>query len=587
MKKILILFLLSFPIIIFTIVTLTSTVIAYYVPLAVEAIEVNKGADIADTSVNKLHDLEFQILPANARNMSFDIYDENGLLLVNYVQGKPIEVNNIPTHVIEVIYDNNFIEKGLVKLKLKTQNIGFSRLTITTKDGNYKAYSDVIVLDPNADPTEIQGVVLDYNKTTEHYKFGNKNEIRVGFTYFPKTAINKTGSEAESINEQLRQNALNLQFNITRAQLRDLAVNEYGRGSFILTPNSTNYEGIIKLEVLLNPIVSYEFPVQNGYNIYTSGQLISYSSLGSNLYIQDHISLNQLVTFRNGTKLYGNYFTIDHSGLSEYEEKDSNGNLLNIGKSAITFIGHNSGLYEVHIKGALDENQQPYENIVNVTMDAQGDNDKYMAVKDVIIENGRYNLSVIGKITSLDDPQSVFDIDKVELIGAFFASFEIDTHAFTATLSWATRVNLSRLKISYTAIGILIQNNRASNPGSYLYLYEVDGIPAITSTSWRNLDDATGALSSNNFGYIMSELKSDAYKDVYYKEGKNYYVNPVIMLRGGGRNRSEIFFDEDSTINDLIMKERKPNGVFEVGLLGGTHPFVIYLMNPERYPKGE
>src|SRR5690606_12750944 len=115
--------------------------------------------------------------------MSFDIYDEQGNLLVNYDQGNTIEINQYPAHVIEISAPDKFIENGLIKLKVKTLNIGFSRLTITTKDGNYKAYSDVIVLDVNADPTEIHGVVLDYNKTNEDIMFGNKNEIRVGFTY--------------------------------------------------------------------------------------------------------------------------------------------------------------------------------------------------------------------------------------------------------------------------------------------------------------------------------------------------------------------------------------------------------------------
>ena len=81
----------------------------------------------------------------------------------------------------------------------------------------------------------------------------------------------------------------------------------------------------------------------------------------------------------------------------------------------------------------------------------------------------------------------------------------------------------------------------------------------------------------------MKELKSEQYSDVYYKEGKNYYVNPVIMLRGGGRNRSEINFENDSTIDDLIMKERVPKGMIEVGIVGGTQPFVIYLLNPKYY----
>ena len=51
MKKILMLFLLSFPIVIFTIVTLTSSVIGYYVPLGVEGVEVVKGSDISDTEI--------------------------------------------------------------------------------------------------------------------------------------------------------------------------------------------------------------------------------------------------------------------------------------------------------------------------------------------------------------------------------------------------------------------------------------------------------------------------------------------------------------------------------------------------------
>ena len=252
--------------------------------------------------------------------------------------------------------------------------------------------------------------------------------------------------------------------------MSDLTVNEYGRGSFILETNSPNYVGTIHLEVLLDKIVSHDFIIQNGYNIYNQNQFVIYGSLGTNLYLQNHIELTQIVTFRNGTKLYGNYFTIDHSGLEEYEEKTENGKIANTGVSAITFIGHNSGLYQVHIKGALDENQQPYDNIINVTMNAQGANDKYMEVIDVIIENGRYNLSVIGSINDINDPYSVFKIDKVELIGAFFASLEIDSHPFAATLSWATRVNLSRLKISYTAIGILIQNNRNSNPQLFISL---------------------------------------------------------------------------------------------------------------------
>ncbi|MBG0763011.1 hypothetical protein IY230_05275 [Acholeplasma laidlawii] len=585
MKKILILFLLSFPIIIFTIVTLTSSVIAYYVPLAVEGIEMIEGSDIADNDVGTTHNLEFQILPANARNMSFEIRDENDYLIVDYNQGETIVYNNLPDHIIEISGETLFIQNGRVNLNVKTNNIGFTRLTIITKDGNYRINSDIMVLDSNADPTEIQGVVLDYNKTNEDYLFGNKNEIVVGFTYFPKRAINASSEDETLINEALRENAKILQFNSTRGRLSNLKISDtdYGRGEITIASNSQTFEGMMTIEILINKLVKYEFNVKNGYNIYNEDDLFANNSTGANLFLLNHIKLNKTIVFRNGTNLYGNYFQIDHSNLLEYNERDENGKVLNVGKKAITFIGHNSGLHQVHIIGALDENQQPYENIVNVGMDAQGTNDKYMVVNDVIIENGRYNLSVRGKINSLEDDMTLFDLDKINLIGAYFASLEIDNHQHTATYSWATEVNISRLNIGYTAIGVLVQNNRNSNPGSKINLIEKEGIQAITSTSWRNLDDATGALSANNFGYIMNELKSEQYSDVYYKEGKNYYVNPVIMLRGGGRNRSEINFENDSTIDDLIMKERVPKGMIEVGIVGGTHPFVIYLLNPKYY----
>src|SRR5690554_5750713 len=585
MKKILILFLLSFPIIIFTIVTLTSSVIAYYVPLAVEGIEIINGADIADVDVNKNHKLEFQILPANARNMSFEIIDENGVVIVDYNQGEQATYNNIPTHIVEISSDGLLVENGLVKLNVKTNNIGFTILTIITKDGNYRVNSDIMVLDKDADPKEIQGVVLDYNKTNENYLFGNKNVISVGFTYFPKTAINPANDQIrDEINEALSNNALNLDFYSSNGRISDISLTGPGRGVFTIRPSAESFKGIMDLSIDVNGIVQYDFNINEGYNIYFASDLFEFRSNGANLYLLDHIDLRETIVFNNGTNLYGNYFKIDHSKLNEYNERNDSGKLLNVGKKAITFIGNNSGLHQVHIIGALDENQQPYENIVNVSMDAQGNNDKYMVVNDVIIENGRYNLSVRGKITSLSDEKTTFDLDKINLIGAFFASLEIDNHSYTATLSWATIANLSRINISYTAIGVLIQNNRNSNPGSIVNLIEKEGVPAITSTSWRNLDDASGALSANNFGYIMSELKSDSYSDVYYKEGKNFYVNPVIMLRGGGRNRSEINYEEDDqTMQSLIMKERVPKGLIEVGVVGGTHPFVIYLLDPKYY----
>ncbi|MFA7367696.1 MAG: hypothetical protein WC008_05240 [Bacilli bacterium] len=594
MKKILILFLLSFPIIIFTIVTLTSSVIAYYVPLAVEGIELIEGADISDSDIGKNHQLEFKISPVNARNMSFEIKDEEDNLIAEYNQlsGEIYYYNN-PSHIIELSHSGLFIKDGLVKLNVKTNNIGFTQLTIITKDGNYRVKSDIYVLDNSYPADEVQGIVLDYNKTNESLLFGNKNEIKVGFTYFPKQAINVNDELIkEQINEQLKVNASNLIFTSEKGNVSNLIITDYGRGELTIRPNSQNNEDYMTLENTLNgKKTKYTFNLNNGYNITVTEQLFNYSDIGANLYLLKHLNLNKPIVFKNGTNLYGNYFKIDHSSMPEYNEKDANGKLLNVGLKAIRFIGDGSGLHQVHIIGALDENLQPYENIINVQMDANSSNDKLMFVNDVIIENGRYNLSVRGKIANIEesknDEQTVFNLDNIKLVGAFLASLEIDNHSLEETYSWATIANISRLHISYTAIGVLVQNNRNNNPGSIVNLIEKDNIQAITSTSWRNLDDATGALSANNFGYIMAELKGESYSDVYYKNGKDFYVNPVIMLRGGGRNRSIINFDNDRTIDSLIVKERKPKGLIEVGVVGGTHPFKIYLLDKKLHPDYE
>lgn len=618
MKKILILFLLSFPIIIFTIVTLTSTIIAYSVPLAVEGIKIVGSADINDANVGTPHDLKFEILPHDARDLSFDIIDENGNVLVDYNQGGKVTHNNQETHIVEITSktsDNSIlIENGVITLQLKTTNIGFTSLRITTKDGNYSVTSDVMVLDPNKDPAEIQGIVLDYNKSNEDMLFGNKNEIEVGFTYFPKEAIKvdasindedfKESEEFKTITNEIKQNALQLEgeFRRTRIDITDFNISDEvnGRGSITIQSTQSNTVGIMSLSITIDDRLSrYDFNIDHGYNITKGDQLFDYkdkkddNSETINFYLLDHIFIDETIVFEESTKLYGNHFKIDHSSLKEYTEVDKDGKILNINKKAITFTSNNSGLYQTHVVGKLNrELGQPYENIVNVSMDAKSASVKWMEIKDVKIDYGRYNLSLRGRVGSLNDTPTVFNVDNVTLYGAFLASLEIDNHRLANTDTYATKVNLSRLYVSYTAISVLLQNNRKGTvPGSILNLIEKDGVKAINSNSWRNLDDASGALSAENFGYILKELKSNEYKDVYHKDGKDYHVNPVIMIRGGSENISKIIFEAnsegivDKTMDDLIRKERKPKGLIEIGITGGVDPFVIYLLNPEFYKK--
>lgn len=183
---------------------------------------------------------------------------------------------------------------------------------------------------------------------------------------------------------------------------------------------------------------------------------------------------------------------------------------------------------------------------------------------------------------------TVFEIDNNQLIGSFLAALEVEANKIEFYDDYTVVANISKLKISYTAIGIVLQNAYGGDGLGQINLNEKDGVQAITSDSWRNLDDATGALSSNNFGYILKELKSDEFKDVQYREGRDYYVNPVIMIRGGRPNYNTVNFNCKDSTEQLIRKIRRPNLVEAMHpSIGGSSPFIIYLLDKDYYPKGD
>lgn len=595
MKKILIMFLLTFPILIFAIVTFTSTIIAYYVPIPVTSVSMVEGEDIMANALQQVYDLSFQINPEGSRNNSFQIYDDEGRLVMDYDDGtiNPV-IYPYPNQIFSLDVstdDSYFIKKGLISLKVTIENYGFTRLTIVTKDGHYEAYSDIYVADPSLPPATIQGVVLDYTSIHDAYEFGTVGLVKVGYTYYPKQAFHHL-SEAEqaTINEQLLINAEALyddHFVFHNIIKRGHEVFGNGRGELLieLQPNAR-----IQTKNLAKN-ASYHFNVnQDGVNIYNYTELNKETNrtLGKSLYLLDHIMLEDFITFTNGTKIYGNGFKLDHSELPQYDERTEDGKLKYNGRYAIEFNGNNSGLYNTHVIGPLDENKQPFENIINVGFIAKNNTDRYMEAIGNIIENGRMNISLEGRAHTgidIEDRATHFVLKDNQLIGAYLSSIEIDSYPPDQSLHKATHVEIEGLTISYTAIGIAIQNTRRGGGASELVLHSTPDKPAIRSLTWRNLDDASGALNMANFGYILRELKGDEYKDVYHQDGKNFYVNAVIMIRGGRLNLGKITFTGDETFErDLIAKIREPNFLEAMHpSIGGVHPFTIYLLNPEHY----
>lgn len=595
MRKMLVMFLLAFPILIFAIVFFSSTIISYYVPIAVNSLEVQVGSNIMVSSVGEETLLQFMIGPKGARNNSFKIYDDSGQILVEYddAHNAP-NFNTLPTSIVELTMPKSsqpkFNDEGLISLNIKVLNYGFTRLTIVSDDGGYEGYSDIYVSDPTLPPSTIQGVVFDYTDIHKGYLFGLTNNVKVGFTYFPKMAFdNLTELEQEQINLELMTNAGLIDFNTNSSNviIRNKQILDNGRGELTLELKSG--AKIATSGLTINK--SFSFNVNSGYNIYTFEDLKSVRNYGESLFLLGNIDVNDFIVFTNGTKVYGNGFKLDHSKMPQYEEKDSEGNLKYNGRYAIEFNGNNSGLYNTHVIGPLDENKLPYGNISNVGMLAKTNNDRHLEVKDNIIENGRINLTIRGHANSdieiLEDMATTFIVDNNILNGSFLTAIEVDSNPVFAYKYHATYVEISRIKISHTAIGLVVQNTRNDGGIIVVKLIEKEGIPSLSSSSWRNLDDASGALSMRDLGYILKELKSKKYSDVYKQEGKNYYVNPLIMLRGGYINRGVVDFTSDMNLfNDIIKKERSPN-FFEAAhpAVGGLNPFIIYLVDPQYFSK--
>lgn len=587
MKKILILFLLIFPLLIFAIVNIAATVISYYLTLPVERVETVEGSYIHTTELNSTSKFSFRIVPTEARNLSFTIYNDEDDILVEYDGENPPQINFIGDDSIislSIPETEGYYNNGVFSFAVTTKNFGLTQLTIVTEDGKYEAKSDIFVQSPSSDPSEIQGIVLDYQDRHQDFEFGINNDILVYYTYFPKMAVNIGDAELENqINETLRDNAGNIDFAITNnLEVLSNEIIENGRGVLNVKLNSVGESNLNSLNLIKNG--SFKFNGNSGYNIYSEDQLRLHGS-DNNTYLMKEVFLSEWLVLSN-VNLNGNGYKINHTNLSYYTETTSDGNIRYTGRHVVEILS-GGRLTNVHLIGPLSSAMVPHENISNLLLraDSNSNNDNAFNLENVTLENGRYNISVIGKSTAPTTPYipTTFNFNNLTLIGSAFAALEVNNSSEGGIFINSTRLNLSNIKISYTAVGILLQNSSNQRGYAELNFISNNGNPSVVSDSWRNLDDASGALSTNNFGHILQELKS--YSDVIHQDGDDYYVNPLIMIRGGTPNHSIInFTNDDQLLNMLIDKVRNPNLIESAHpAIGGTAPFTVYLVDPIYY----
>lgn len=576
MKKLLVLFLLAFPILIFAIINISASIIGWYIPLPVEKVEVSLDGfnwsttiDVKETELNDQtseKEVFVRVLPSNARNHKISTYSSD--VFTSEIKDEEIVMGS----------------DGVGSLKVKLYEYGYTEIIIITEDGKYEAKIDVSVVNPADDPNKIKTVIFEYKEALhQSLHFGYSNSVRLDFKYFPKDA-DPSGIFSQITPEFDKDNpGAVLKGEVVEKHIKDIP----GEGYFIL-----NFAPEERLQVFTTTTqegrqAKYTFNVSPGYNIKDKSfeEILEFTRSGENVYQLEEIDIPQPLLITNGTKYEGNNYKITHKNI--------------IKGSAVRVTGDETSLNQIHIVGPLmDVEGQivPSENVINLQMSASL-TARTQRITNSIIENGRYNIMVEGKaLNTVIDGRSVFVpsefiVDNVKFVGALMAGLDIDNQREGALKINSTKVIVRNLSFEWVGIGVLLQNSKAADGNKGYSVLEVLGSTSAstinsldTSKNWRNLDEASGMLEEQNVLSLLDELKT--YSEVIYKEGKNYYVSPVIMIRGGAVNYSEINLDEKTT-GDLIMQTRTPSTMEAMHpAIGGRYPFTVYLLDPTYFSGG-
>ena len=559
MKKLLMLFLLAFPILIFAIINLSASIIGWYIPLPVEKIEVSVDnitwSDTVDLKVHQLNDntqeqtVYVRVLPYNARNHDVTTFSSDEDIAV--INDGGITLNN----------------EGVGIAIVNLLDYGYNEITIITDDGKYEAKIDVSVVNPSDDPNLVKSIILEYkDRLHSNYSFGYSNNFSIDFKYFPKEA---------AINQVLDQISFDFEGNIENAEV-------FGNGQGRIVIRLPQQKGRHKFEVSTSEArkTSYSFLTDSGLNIKDKdfSEIQNIVKNGERVYQLEEIDLPNTLVINNGTSYEGNNFKITHKNI--------------ISGTAVIVRGNNTSLNQIHLVGPLLDNDGqmiPSREVNNLLMEGSVD-DRNLSLTNSVIENGRYNLLIQGKSYELDNVRypTKFTIENVSFVGSLFSGISIDNKAEGAMLINSTEVNVKNLSFEWAGIGIILQNSRHARGQKWYSVLNVlphdnnDLINSLdSSNNWRNLDEASGLLAEQNVLGLLDELKS--YDDVTVKDGKYYYVSPVIMIRGGAVNHSQVNLDNKTSL-DLKEEIRVPSTIESISeFIGGRYKFTVYLLDPKYF----
>lgn len=518
MKKYLYVVLLLLPVIVFGIVNMSSSVLARFIPVAVQSIEFERedveGTIGGHTELNVL----FTPSKASNKNLKFFSSDE--------------EVATV---------DN----KG----KVTFLQYGYVEITAISEDGKKEANCDISIKDPNDDPSEVKAIVLQYKGNIHgDYLFGDKNSVTMTYKVYPKdTAVDDIEFVSDGALIGKENGCADIAFSKT--------------GNIIVTARS----------ILTGVNTSYTFNVNNGYNLTDRTELSTLKGWlngNSDVYMLTDYRTDSSLYVRN-TMLYGNDHSLNHSDMPNYD------NTRDYSKSDAGINLNGGTLKNLRVTGKVKEDMTLYDSVINVKV-TEG------RIENCIIENGRYNISTHGKSKSYNDGADIYvfntkcigaSIASVQVNNAEEEGYKVkSTELFVKDIYFdysyiGILVENSQSTIKDAVKGYSVVTILPSEKSEHSI--------EVNNDNWLNIDSITGEAESMGFGYLIDEyrgysefVKKDRYGD--------YYVNCAILVAGGARNVSQVVLD-NGTQNMLSIIERTPRGL-EAMEVGGNEKYTAYMV---------
>ncbi len=533
MKKAAYLLLLILPLIILGIINTYSSVIARFIPIAVQSIAFDVTELSGEPGGNA--QLSVSFTPARASNKGLTYYSSD-------------------EEVCTVDRDG----------RVSYLNYGFAEITAVSEDGRYEATCDVLLADKDDDPTVVKTVLFRYKDNIHgDYLFGNGNSISVSYKFFPKTAVSPLefsveGGEVRAVNG----NTLSVTFD--------------GVGAKRLTARTGE-----------NAVSGgYTFNVREGKNLVESNsfaEFTSWLSAKTDVYLLEDYKISSPVAY-GGCTVYGNGRKIDHSGMPHYDDKNLDANTRAIS------LADGATLDGVRVVGKITAERLPYERVTNVGMSGDG-----VSVKNCVVENGKYNIATYGANKEFISSENInrgsaMLIDNTRMSGAAWASVQVNNAEESGYKKCGTELSVRDVHFSLTTVGFLMENGKSAQADGTKGFARLIVLPSatagkssITSDNWRNVDEGYSQAGISGFDYILDEIKSQHGDIVYKDEFNEYYVNCVILVMGGWRNLAEVGFTEgDITKNTLGYFERELN-LIEAQQLGGKEKFRGYCVKSALY----